>query len=193
MTPRKTWMWRETVYRDAEVLAPRPVTRVVVAIAITNPFAGQSAHDLSALEAVGPVLVERYLPEAAALLPGPPVAYGKAAIVGAAGEVEHAAALLHPRLGKPMRALVGGGLALIPSTAKVGAMGCRIDVPLGHKDEAWHFDEIDTLTLGFEDAPRADEILVILALSDGGRPAPRISAIPLPSAIEDKRQSEEAP
>lgn len=176
MTPRKTWVWRETVHRDGPTPAARPVTRVAVAIAFANPCVGPQAQDLSVLEALGPQLAERYLPEAIALLPGPAVAYGKAAIVGALGEVEHAAAVLHPRLGKPMRALIGGGAALIPSTAKVAAMGARIDVPLGHKDDAWHFDELDTLTLGFEDAPRADEILVILVLSDGGRPAPRIDA-----------------
>lgn len=180
MTPRKTWLWREIVHRDGDVAAARPVTRVVMAMAVRNPFSGHSAHDLSALEALGPVLVERYLPEAVALLPGPVVAYGKAAIVGSAGEVEHGAALLHPRLGKPLRALVGGGAALIPSTAKVGTMGARIDVPLGHKDNAWNFDALDTVTIGFEDAPRADEILVLLALSDGGRPAPRIGSGPEP-------------
>lgn len=101
MTPRKTWLWREIVHRDGDVAAARPVTRVVMAMAVRNPFSGHSAHDLSALEALGPVLVERYLPEAVTLLPGPVVAYGKAAIVGSAGEVEHGAALLHPRLGKP--------------------------------------------------------------------------------------------
>ena len=176
MTPRKTWLWRETVHRDGNTLAARAVTRVVVAVAITNPFAGRLGHDLSTLVVMGPQLAERYLPEAVALLPGPAVAYGKAAIVGTAGEVEHAAALLHPGLGKPMRALVGGGAALIPSTAKVAGMGARIDVPLGNKDDAWRFDELDTVTLGFEDAPRADEILLVLAVSDGGRPTPRIAS-----------------
>jgi hypothetical protein len=176
MTPRKTWVWRETVHRDGLEPAVRPVTRVAVAIAISNPFAGRRATDLSELIVLGPRLAERYLPEAIALLPLAPIAYGKAAIVGIHGEIEHAAAVLHPQLGKPMRALIGGGAALIPSTAKVASMGTRIDIPLGHKDDAWSFDELDTLTLGFDDAPRADEIVVILALSDGGRPSPRIAA-----------------
>ena len=176
MTPRKTWLWRETVHRDGPEPGLRPVTRVAVAIVVANPYAGRRSQDLSDLVLLGPRLAERYLPEALALLSLPPVAYGKAAIVGFDGEIEHAAAVLHPQLGRPMRALIGGGAALIPSTVKVASMGTRIDVPLGHKDDAWNFDALDTLTLGFEDAPRGDEILVILALSDGGRPAPRIAA-----------------
>ncbi len=176
MTPRKTWVLRERVFADGKTASVRPVTRVALGVAIVNPMTGQPSHDLSALAFLGAELVERFLPDAIALLPQPAVAYGKAAIVGASGEIEHAAAVLHPRLGKPMRALIGGGAALIPSTAKVAAMGTRVDVPLGHKDDAWSFDQLDTLTVGFEDAPRADEILLILALSDGGRPAPRIDA-----------------
>lgn len=175
MRPRKVWVWRETVYRDGDSPAARPITRAAVAVALANPFAGHAASlDLSDLAVLGERLAEQFLPEAIALLPGPVVAYGKAAIVGAAGEAEHAAALLHPRLGKPMRALVGGGAALIPSTAKVAHMGARIDVPLSNKDDAWHFDALDTVTLGFEDAPHANEILLVLALSDGDRPAPRL-------------------
>jgi hypothetical protein len=90
------------------------------------------------------------------------------------GDIEHAAAILHPKLGKAMRFAVGGGEAVIPSTAKVASAGARIDVPLGHKDNVWSFNEIDTMTLGVEDAPRPDEILVIMAVSDGGRPDPRV-------------------
>lgn len=176
MTPRKIWLWRETVHRDGEVPAMRTVTRVAVAVVIKNPCAGAQVQDLSELVDLGPVLAARYLPDALALLPLAPVAYGKAAIVGMNGEIEHAAALLHPKLGKPMRDMIGGGSAIIPSTVKVAAMGARIDIPLGHKDDVWSFNELDTMTLGFEDAPHPDEILIILALSDGGRPAPRISA-----------------
>ena len=178
MMPRKTWVLRETVFSDGNTPAAHPVTRVAVGIAIANPMVGGPSQDLSALALLGAQLAQRFLPDAIALLPRPAVAYGKAAIVGAAGELEHAAAVLHPRLGKPMRALIGGGAALIPSTAKVAAMGARIDVPLGHKDDAWSFNQLDTLTVGFDDAPRADEILIILALSDGGRPAPRIGTGP---------------
>jgi hypothetical protein len=108
------------------------------------------------------------------MLPRPAIAYGKAALVGTHGDIEHAAALLHPRLGKPMRDAISGGKAIIPSTAKVAHAGATIDVPLGHKDDVWSFDEIDTMTLMIADAPRPDEIVLIIAIADGGRPRPRI-------------------
>lgn len=174
MTPRKTWLVRESVFADGATPAQRIVTRVAVAVAIANPCTRANPGDLSELIDLGPQLAERYLPEAVALLPHPAVAYGKAAIVGSDGEIEHAAALLHPKLGKPMRAAVGGGEAIIASTAKVAAMGSRIDVPLGNKDNVWSFNELETMTLGFDDAPRAGEILLVLVVSDGGRPHPRI-------------------
>src|ERR1019366_633970 len=108
-----------------------------------------------------------------AQLPNPAIAYGKAAIVGSFGDIEHAAAILHPRMGKPMREAIGGGLAIIPSNVKIGGPGAEIDVPLGHKDDVFSFDQIDTFTLMVPNAPRPDEIVVIVVLSDGGRPRPR--------------------
>lgn len=117
--------------------------------------------------------------EAVAALPGPPVSYGKAAIVGVAGDLEHGGAMIHPKLGKPMRAALGGGKALIPSNAKLGALGSAIDVPLGHKDEAWSFDHFDTITVAIGDAPRPDEIVLCMAISDGARPNPRVGKGPI--------------
>ena len=73
-----------------------------------------------------------------------------------------------------MRAAIGCGEAIIPSNSKVSAAGSAIDVPLGNKDNVWAFDEIDTLTVNVADAPRPDEIVVAIALSDGGRPDPRV-------------------
>ena len=87
--------------------------------------------------------------------------------------------MIHPKLGKPMRAAVGGGKALIPSNAKVAAMGTPIDVPLGHKDEAWSFDHFDTMTVMVADAPRADEIAMCMAVSDGPRTNPRVGKGPI--------------
>ncbi len=72
--------------------------------------------------------------------------HGKAAIVGVHGDLEHAAAVLHPKLGKPMRTAVGGGEVIIHSTTKVGAAGASIDVPLANKDNPWSFDELDSIT-----------------------------------------------
>ena len=98
--------------------------------------------------------------------------------------MEHGAALLHPRLGKPVRAAVGGGQLLMPSNVKVAAMGASIDLPLGHKDDPWSFDHIDTMSLLVPDAPRADEIKLCIAVSDGTRthPSPKFSFMSLASA-----------
>jgi len=107
----------------------------------------------------------------------------RAAIVGVDGDIEHAAALLHPRMGKPMRDAIGGGQAIIPSNAKIGAAGVSIDVPLGHKDDVWSFNEIDTLTVTVGGAPRPKELVLIVVLSDGGRPRPRVAksgSVPAP-------------
>lgn len=173
-SPRKTVLLRETIHADGTSAATRPVSRVIVAVVVRNLMLHEPGADLTQLSDLGAALAEQYFPEAVAMLARPPVAYGKAAIVGIAGELEHAAAVLHPKLGKPMRVAVGGGEAIIPSTAKVAAAGVRIDVPLGHKDNVWSFNELDTVTIGIDDAPRADEILIVLAVSDGGRPHPRI-------------------
>jgi hypothetical protein len=94
--------------------------------------------------------------------------------VGVAGEIEHGAAMIHPRLGQPMRDAVGGGEAIISSNVKIGGPGTSIDVPLAHKDNIWSFDHLATMTISSDDAPRPDEIVVIMAISDGGRPHPRV-------------------
>jgi hypothetical protein len=103
--------------------------------------------------------------------------YGKAAIVGEHGEYEHAAAILHPTLGAPFRAAVGGGKAIIPSAKKLGGPGATIDVPLHYKDAAFVRTHFDAMEVRLCDAPRADEILVALAVTDGGRPHPRVGGL----------------
>lgn len=112
------------------------------------------------------------------MLPTPPICYGKAALVGSDGAMEHGAAILHPRLGKPVREVIGGGKALMPSNHKVAGIGAAIDLPLGHKDEPWSFDHIDTMTLNVADAPRANEIVLCIGLSDGTRVLPRVGQGP---------------
>jgi len=109
-----------------------------------------------------------------ALLPHKAESYGKGAIVGVNGDLEHAAALCHPKMGKPMRAALGGGEALIPSTQRVAAGGETLDLPLGHKDNPWSFDHFETVTVGVPDAPRPDEIVVAIGIADGGRVNPRV-------------------
>jgi hypothetical protein len=179
MIIRKTVLLRETINADGTGKACRPITRVAAIAVIRNPFAGAFADDLSQLFDMGGQLGERLMAEAVGMLAGPPVSYGKAAIVGIAGDLEHGGAMIHPKLGKPMRAAVGGGAALIPSNAKVAAMGTTIDLPLGHKDEAWSFDHFDTMTVMVADAPRADEIVLCMAVADGPRPHPRVGSKPI--------------
>jgi hypothetical protein len=165
----------ERVLAEAGKAAARPTTRVAGIAVIHNPFAGQGhVEDLSALFDVGAKLGETLMPDVVRRLPNPATSYGKAAIVGVNGDFEHGGALLHPKLGKPMRAAVGGGEAIISSNVKVAPAGSAIDVPLAHKDDIWSFDHFDTMTVMVADAPRPDEIVVVMIAADGGRAAPRV-------------------
>lgn len=181
MDIRKTVFIKEIIEADSVGEVCAPITRVVAAAVVRNPFAGGFVEDLSPLFDIGGQLGERLMGDAVEMLGGAPVSYGKAAIVGVAGDLEHGGAMIHPKLGKPMRAAVGGGKALIPSNAKVAAAGTPIDLPLGHKDEAWSFDHFDTMTVMIADAPRADEIVLCMAVADGGRPHPRVGSAPITS------------
>jgi len=179
MKLRKTMTIREVIETDGMGRACDPIVRVVAMAVVQNPFAGQYVEDLSPLFDVSGDLGARLMGDAVAMLNGPPVSYGKAAIVGVAGDLEHGGAMIHPKLGKPMRAAVGGGEALIPSNAKVAAAGTPIDLPLSHKDQAWSFDHFDTITVMIADAPRADEIVLCMGVADGGRPYPRVGSKPI--------------
>ncbi|MDA0661791.1 MAG: amino acid synthesis family protein [Proteobacteria bacterium] len=179
MNIRKTLLIRETIETDGFGKPCGPITRVVAVAVIQNPFAGRYVENLSPLFDISGVIGDRLMADAVNVLAGPPVSYGKAAIVGVNGELEHGGAVLHPKLGKPMRTAVGGGKALIPSNAKVAAAGASIDLPLGHKDEAWSFDHFDTMTIMVADAPRPDEIVLCMAVSDGPRPHPRVGSGPI--------------
>jgi len=176
---RKTMIIKETIETDGFGKACNPITRVAALAVIRNPFAGHYVEDLSSLFDMGGQLGQRLMGEIVEMLSGPPASYGKAAIVGVGGELEHGGAMIHPKLGKPMRSAVGGGEALIPSNAKVAGTGTPIDVPLGHKDEAWSFDHFDTMTVMVADAPRPDEIVLCMAVSDGARPHPRVGSGPI--------------
>jgi hypothetical protein len=175
MDIRRVTLIKDVVYSEGGLVARDTITRAAACAVLANPLAGRAEEDLSELIALGEQLGDRLVREALTLLPRPAVSYGKAAIIGAAGDIEHAAAILHPRMGRPIRNAIGGGQAIIPSNAKIGAVGACIDVPLGNKDDVWSFDHIDTLSVTVPNAPRPDEIAVIVALSDGGRPRPRIS------------------
>jgi len=158
-----------------------PPTRKAAALAvIRNPCAGRFEANLELLMAIGEELgglLGRRAVAALGVEPAEIESYGKAAIVGEAGELEHAAAILHPRLGKPLREAVEKGAALIPSAKKMGGIGAPIDVPLGHKDAAYVRSHFDAIEVRVADAPRADEIVVAVAVTDSGRPLPRVGGL----------------
>ena len=181
MDVRKTVFTKEIIAADEMGMVCNPITRVAAMAVFRNPFAGVHQDDLSPLFDVGARLGQSLTQELVKMLGEPPVCYGKAALVGSAGAMEHGAAVLHPALGTPVRAAVGGGKSLMPSNHKVAALGGFVDLPLGHKDEAWSFDHIDTMTLWVPDAPRADEIVLCIGLSDGTRAHPRVGKGPSPS------------
>lgn len=176
---RKIITTREAVFSELGVKAPRPVVRAVGMAVITNPFAGRFVEDLRPLFEAGAMLGERLMPDLVKLLDRPAVSYGKGALVGVDGEMEHGGACVHPMLGKPMRAAIGGGKAVISSNVKVAAAGAILDVPLGHKDDSWSFAHFDTITVLVADAPRPNEILVVLAIADGGRLQNRCGSEPI--------------
>ena len=159
----------------------RPPTRKAAAVAvIENPCAGAYVEDLEKLMAIGEELGDilgRRAVEALGIEPGAAESYGKAAIVGENGELEHAAAILHPRLGKPLRAAVEKGAALVPSAKKRAGPGAPIDVPLVHKDAAFVRSHFDAMEVRVTDAPRANEIVVAVVVTDSGRPIPRIGGL----------------
>ena len=158
-----------------------PPTRKALAMAvIENPYAGRYAENLDELIAIGEelggLLGEKCV-QALGIAPGAAHSYGKAAIVGEAGELEHAAAILHPKLGAPLRKAVEKGAALVPSAKKRGGLGTAIDVPLGHKDAAFVRSHFDAMEARVADAPRANEIVVAVVVTDSGRPLPRIGGL----------------
>ena len=177
---RKLATFVDEIHREAGRPIDPPVRRAAAVAVIANPFAGQYVDDLSELmeigAALGGLLGERAV-AALDIVPAAVESYGKAALVGADGELEHAAAILHPKLGAPLRAAVEKGAALVPSSKKRGGPGRVLDIPLGHKDAAYVRSHFDGMEVSLSDAPRADEILVAVAVTDSGRPLPRVGGL----------------
>ena len=155
-----------------------PPTRQCAAVAvIKNPYAGRYSETLPDLEAAGAELGDslgRRAMEALGIRADEVQSFGKAAIIGEDGEKEHGAACMHPTMGKPLRDIVGLAPSIIPSAKKVGGPGTAIDCPLHHKEDVWTFSHFDATEISLPDAPRADEIVVIIALTDSGRPLHRV-------------------
>jgi hypothetical protein len=169
----------ETLFEMGRAVEP-PTRRAAAVAVIENPFAGRYVEDLAPLIEIGEELGELLASRAVAALDiegSRAESYGKAAAVGENGELEHAAAILHPKLGAPVRKVLSKGAALIPSSKKRGGPGVALDVPLGHKDAAFVRSHFDGMEVRIADAPRANEIVVAVAVTDSGRPLPRVGGL----------------
>ena len=177
---RKTCVIVEETQRDMGRAVDSPTRKAAALAVIKNPVANKFQEDLAVLSEIGAELGEilgKMCVEALGIKPEEAESYGKAAIVGENGEWEHAAAVLHPKLGGPLRKEVEKGAALVPSVKKMGGPGASIDVPLGHKDAAYVRSHFDGMEVRLADAPRANEILVAIAVTDSGRPFPRVGGL----------------
>ena len=180
MEVRKYITILEEIHSDGGRKMDPPGKRAAAIAVIKNPFAGEYVDDLTPLMDIGEELggvLGKMAVDALGIAPEKAESYGKAAIVGENGEREHAAAILHPKLGKPFRDSVSRGLALIPSAKKMGGMGTEIDVPINFKDAAFVRSHFDAMAVRVDDAPKADEIVVALVVTDCGRPHPRIGGL----------------
>jgi hypothetical protein len=167
-----------------------PPTRRAAAVAvIKNPFAGVYQENLEELINVGEELgamLGKIALDALGIPPEKAESYGKGVIVGPRGELEHAAAIMHPKLGGPFRDALGGGKAIIPSAKKIGGPGTEIDVPVHYKDAAFVRTHFDAMPVRVQDAPRGDEIVVVLVVTDSGRPLPRVGGL-----VKDQAKKED--
>jgi hypothetical protein len=160
----------EEIFHEGGPVAAKPYRRGAILAVIKNPFAGRYVEDIVGfsddLKPLGLELAEAliYALGGKENIEG----YGKGAIVGAAGEVEHGA-LWHAPGGYAMREALGGALAIVPSAKKVAGVGAKLDVPITHKDASYVRSHFDAIEVGIADAPRADEILLALAMTAGAR------------------------
>ena len=177
---RKLVVQIDETHREMDREVQPPTRRALAMAVIHNPCAGRYVESLDELIAIGEELgglLGQRCVQALGIAPEQAHSYGKAAIVGEAGELEHAAAILHPKLGAPLRVAVSKGAALVPSAKKQGGMGTAVDVPLGHKDAAFVRSHFDAMEARIVDAPRAHEIVVAVVVTDSGRPLPRIGGL----------------
>ena len=177
---RKIVVQVDEIHREMGREVVPPSRRALAMAVIVNPYAGRYAENLDELVAIGEELgglLGDKCVQALGITPAQAQSYGKAAIVGEAGELEHAAAILHPKLGAPLRRAVERGAALVPSAKKQGGVGTAVDVPLGHKDAAFVRSHFDAIEARIGDAPRAGEIVVAVAVTASGRPLARIGGL----------------
>ena len=177
-TLRKTALFVEDIYHDGGPAPDQPRRRAAIAALVANPFAGSYTAELQPamedLKPLGLMMTERLI-EAMGGLEGID-GYGKAAMAGEGGELEHTA-LWHVPGGYAMRARLGEAKAIVPSAMKQGGPGTRIDVPLGHINAAYVRSHFDAMEVGLPDGPRAGELLFVLAMSRGGRVHDRMGGL----------------
>jgi hypothetical protein len=177
---RKIYTVIEETHADGTVRLDKPTRKAAAVAVFKNPYAGTYQEDLSLLyewsEQLGEMLTRKAV-AALGIAPEKVHSYGKGAIVGSNGELEHCAAMMHPALGKPMRDNVGGGKALIPSAKKLGFPGAALDVPLHFKDAAFVRSHFDAMEVRLPDAPRDDELVLIVAVTDSGRCVARVGGL----------------
>jgi hypothetical protein len=157
-----------------------PLRRVAAVAVLSNPFSGRYSEDLTSLGMLGKTLAEILGRRAIELLGNDRsrvATYGKAALVGLHGELEHGAAVLHPLLGKALRGLIGHATTMMPSVTKVGPAGALLDIPLHSVTDQWSFDHFDSASIAVPDAPTPDELLIAIAMSDRGRPLARTASV----------------
>ena len=177
---RKIAVWVEETHQEIGKQISPATRKAVAGAVIANPFAGKYVEDLTPLMDIGAdlgALLGDKCVAALGISPDRAESYGKAVMVGENGELEHAAAILHPKLGAPLRKAVEKGAALVPSSKKMGGPGQVLDVPLGHKDAAYVRSHFDGIEVRLNDAPRANELLVAVAVTDSGRPLPRVGGL----------------
>lgn len=168
---RKVVVLTEDIFHDGGPAADAPRRRGAAMALVKNPFAGRHVEDLQPamddLKPLGLMLTDRLIDALggdASVIDG----YGKGAVVGTGGEIEHGA-LWHVPGGYAMRERLGASRAIVPSAMKVGAFGSRLDVPLGHANAAYVRSHFDAIEVSAPDGPRPDEILFCLAMACGGR------------------------
>jgi hypothetical protein len=179
---RKWATFREEILTDGGRALMRPLRRVAVAVVCSNPYAGRWSEDLSELIDFGEYLGDEAMRRCQEALGEPVESYGKAGIVGEHGELEHVAAVLHPKFGAPTRGRVGG-VSILPSVKKRAAMGASLDIPLHHIKAMLVRSHFDAMTISIPDAPGADELLLALAVADAGRPFARIGGLAASDAV----------
>lgn len=176
---RKRLTLVEEIFHEGGTPAKTPLRRGAVLCVIRNPFAGRYVEDISGfmddLTPLGVVMAGSLLKALggdAKAIQG----YGKGAIIGAAGELEHGA-LWHVPGGYAMREILGEAKAIVPSAKKVGGPGTRLDVPVTHVNASYVRSHFDAMEIGIPDAPRADELLLALVMTTGSRIHARVGGL----------------